>query len=175
MVVLVPRDEDGSPVKVPAKVAVAAWEIDPQGLKTPIGSWDLPAERVRPTWKSGLFSTGYYITLPWQTFPSSDRVRVAVRLTTLDGRSFESDRDVTVRLLPPQKRGGATGATVALPPPVHELPPPEGMNAPVPGFPVLPPNPGPKELLPPGAAPPGVPQTIPSGRVEELPPPELGR
>ena len=42
MVVVVPRDDDGSAVKVPGRLQVAAAEITPQGLKNPIGSWDVP-------------------------------------------------------------------------------------------------------------------------------------
>src|SRR4029453_7674189 len=41
LVVISPKDEDGSAVKVPARALVAAWEITPAGLKTPIGSWSI--------------------------------------------------------------------------------------------------------------------------------------
>ena len=153
LVVVVPRDEDGSAVKVPARVIVAAWEITPAGLKNPIGSWNVPAEKLRPTWKSGLISTGYFVPLPWQTLPSTDRLRVAVRLVTTDGRAFEADRDVNVR--PPH------------PPRGNVLPYPQPA---VPGVPTVPVPPGTRQPLLPEMAPPGVPSTIPPG-TEELPPP----
>ena len=128
LVVVVPRDEDGSAVKVPGRALV-------------------PADKLRPTWKSGLISSGYFIAVPWQTLPSSDRVRVAVRLITTDGRSFEADRDVSVKPpLPPRGGGG-----------VPTIPrPPGGGRQPL--FPEMPP--------------PGVPSAIPPG-TEELPPPAL--
>jgi len=156
MVVVVPQDEDGSPVKVPAKLTVAAWQVDEQGLKTSIGQWDISAEKLRPQWKSGLFNNGYSVVLPWQTAPTTNRIRIAARLTTLDGRSFEADRDVSVRPLvsarsrdanpnlPPPVTGVAPtpSATVpglqppalvpGLPPPVYELPQPGTSELPPP-------------------------------------------
>lgn len=163
MVVIVPRDEDGSAVKVPARVLVAAWEITPAGLKSPIGSWNVPADKLRPTWKSGLISTGYFVAVPWQTLPSTDRVRIAVRLVTTDGRTFEADRDVTVRPPFPPRAGG--GGNV-LP---YPQPAPGGPTRPtVPTVPA-PPGGGRQPVFP-EMPPPGVPSAIPPG-TEELPPP----
>jgi hypothetical protein len=140
MVVIVPADEDKSAVKVPASATVAAWQVDPQGIKTPIGSWEIPADRLRPTWRSGLLATGYFVPLQWQTYPTTDRVRVAVRLTTADGRAFEADRDVTVRpVVSPAPAASAAprqpvlpgvappGVPSELPPGTEELPPPSGV------------------------------------------------
>ncbi len=153
LVVVVPKDEDGSAVKVPARALVAAWEITPAGLKNPIGSWNISADKLRPTWKSGLISTGYFIAVPWQTLPSTDRVRVAVRLITTDGRAYEADRDVSVH--PP--RGGSGNV----------LPYPQLGG---PGGPTIPMPPGGRQPLFPEMPPPGVPSAIPPG-TEELPPP----
>ena len=71
--------------------------------------------------------------MPWQTLPSNERVRIAVRLITTDGRAFEADRDVTVKP-PPGPRGGGRqpvfpempppGVPSAIPPGAEELPPP---------------------------------------------------
>ena len=156
MVVIVPTDEDRSAVKVPARATIAAWEITPQGLKTAIGSWELSAAQLRPTWRSGLLATGYFVTLPWQTAPCTERVRVAVRLTTADGRAFEADRDVTVHpafaalpstpVAPPAIRQPLlpspppAGVPPAIPPGVEELPPPAGLT-PERGARLLPPAP----------------------------------
>lgn len=151
MVVIVPQDEDRSAVKVVARATVAAWEITPAGIKNPIGTWELTAEQLRPTWRSGLFATGYFLAVPWQTFPTTERVRVAVRLTTTDGRAFETDRDIAVRPMPQaMARGGAGGGPI-----------------PYPSTPVMPKG---REPLLPGTPPPGVPSVIPPG-TEELPPP----
>jgi hypothetical protein len=156
MVVIVPQDEDKSAVKVTARATIVAWEITPAGIKNPIGTWELSAEQLRPTWRSGLFATGFFVTVPWQTFPTMERVRVAVRLTTTDGAAFEADRDIAVRPVPQAvPRGGAN-------------PYPYPSPSPAPSTPVVPPR-GREPLLP-GAVPPGVPSVLPPG-TEELPPP----
>ncbi len=151
VLVIVPKDEDGAAVKVPGRAVVAAWEVSPAGIKTPIGSWDVPADKLRRTWKSGLISTGYFVALPWQTLPTSDRVRVAVRLVTSDGRAYETDRDITVK--PPSM---ALPRGNVLPPPQPAVP-----GTGVPRLPGAPPGSG-REPLFPDPLPPGA---------EELPPP----
>jgi hypothetical protein len=139
MVVVVPRDEDGAAVKVPAKVQIAAWEVTPAGLKNPIGTWEVPAEKVRPAWRSGFVSTGYFVAVPWQTYPGTEKVRIAVRLTTLDGRAFEADRDVLVKLGRPARTD---------PPPVVGMAPTPAVPKREPLFPD-PVPPGTEELPPP--------------------------
>lgn len=103
-VVLEPRDGDGHTIKAPGTAHIEAWEIGPQGLKTPLSTWDLTPEPLRHTWRSGLLSTGYFITLPWKNWPSSEKLRVIVRFTLIDGRVFEADKDVTIRLTPAAQR-----------------------------------------------------------------------
>ena len=154
MVVIVPSDEDRSAVKVPGRATVAAWEVSPNGLKQPIGTWEISADQLRPTWRSGLIATGYFVPLQWQTFPTTTRVRIAARLTTTDGRVFETDRDVNVNPVPQ-----------AIPAVPAVLPYPAA-----PGVPYPAPPPGLREPVLPGTVPPGVPSVLPPG-VEELPPP----
>ncbi len=133
-VVLEPRDGDGHVIKAPGAVHVEAWEISPEGLKTPISSWDLTPLQLRHTWRSGLLSTGYVIVLPWKNWPTSEKLRVIVRFTLVDGRLFEADKDVTIRLTPPARR------KIVPPPdpaddspslePVPVLPPPRKVGTP---------------------------------------------
>jgi hypothetical protein len=122
MAVVVPRDDDGSAVKVPARLVVFAAEVSPEGLKTPIGKWEVSPEQLRKTWRSGALSSGYFVPLQWDRLPRTSRVRVSVRLVTLDGREFEADKDVTVRPLP--GAGAGQGGTPIPPPDLPELPPP---------------------------------------------------
>ena len=117
MAVVVPRDDDGAAVKVPARLVVFAYEVSPEGLKMPIGKWDVPPEQLRATWRGGVFGSGYFVPLQWDRLPRTHRVRISVRLITLDGREFEADKDVTVRPLP-------GGLPPGPPPDVPELPPP---------------------------------------------------
>lgn len=122
MVVVVPRDNDGAAIKVPARLAVTACEISPAGIKTPIGQWDVSPDQLRRTWRGGLFSTGYFVPLQWDKAPTTDRLRVSVRFVTLDNKEYEADKDVTVRPL----AGFAPPAAVpeGPPPSAEELPPP---------------------------------------------------
>jgi len=153
MVVIVPTDEDKSPIKVPARAAIAAWEYGPDGLKRGIGQWDISPEQLRSTWRSGLLATGYFVPLQWQHFPTATRVRVAARLTTADGRMFEADRDISVRpmtpampALPPDRQPllpgpPPPGVPPVLPPGYEELPPPKGVDPRTNGARLLPPLP----------------------------------
>ena len=146
MVVIVPTDEDKSAVKAAGRATIGAWEYGPDGLKRLIGTWEVSAEQLRSTWKSGLLATGYFVPLQWQQFPTTSKVRVAVRLTSTDGRMFEADRDISVRPM-----------TSALPHPTAPGVP--YSSTPIPG----------RQPLTSGVPPPGVPPVLPS--YEELPPP----
>ncbi len=136
-VVIVPQDTDGSAVKVPGNAVVMAYEITPEGLKVPLNRWDLPAAQLQRSWRSGLFTTGYFVTLPWKQWPSSDKLKVVVQFATLpNNRPFEAEREVHVKVTP----GAARGAPVPVPPVCLPAPP---------GVEMLPPADGP--LLTPGA------------------------
>lgn len=120
-VILVPKDEDGSAIKVAGRLVVTAYDVARDGTKTPVGLWEIPAEKLRLYWQSGLIGSGYKLALQWHRAPSSDKVRVVARLTTLEGRPYETDKDVTVKPL------GPMNVTPGLP----ELPPPKGMPSPI--------------------------------------------
>ena len=145
-VVIAPKDIDGTAVKVPGRATVTAFEIAPEGQKIPIGRWDVTPEQLRKTWKAGLLGSGYFLPLQWDLPPASPKVRVIVQFTTNDGRSFEADRDVTVKPLPGVSRTtpGPTPVPVVMPPASTPLPPPASVELPRPGT-ILPP---PGSLLP---------------------------
>lgn len=137
MVVVVPRDADGTAVKVPARVTVLAYEITPEGLKTPLGKWEVSPDQLRRTWRSGLLSSGYFVPLQWDRAPATARLRLVARLTTLDGRDYEADKDVTVRplagiaptpLAPPSSVPESPPKVEELPPPAAQLKPPTPLN-----------------------------------------------
>ncbi len=154
MVVVTPLDADGTAVKVLGRIDVWAWDVYPSGTKHLIGAWQLGPEQIRPAWRNGWISSGYFLTLPWQRYPTQNRLRIAVRLTTLDGQTFETDREVPIQpLLAPT----ALPQTPAAAGPLSPFPaPPDGSLSPLPA----PPD-GPRPLLP---------DPLPPG-VEELPPP----
>lgn len=142
MVVVAPKDEDEAVVKVPGRVEVWLWEVTPSGQKEFLGSWSISPERLRPTWRQGWISSGYFLSLPWPRYPRYERLRVAVRFTTLDGKVFETDRDIRIK-----------------PVPTPVLPPLAGPSLPSPPLPK-------QQPLFPEPLPPGTPPSV-----EELPPP----
>jgi hypothetical protein len=97
-VMVEPRDTDNHNIKAPGSLHVAALQITPEGLKTPLSTWDVDPIQLRRTWQSGFFSTGYAVILPWKDWPSSAKLRIVVQFRVSDGRVFETDRDITVRL-----------------------------------------------------------------------------
>jgi hypothetical protein len=118
-VVLEPRDSEDHTFKAPGTVQIYALEVNPQGIKAPLCMWEIGPEKLEPAWKTGLLSTGYTFVLPWKVLPIYENVRIVVRFTTPDGRAFEADRDIKVRLVPGaiQKRADTS-------------PPPEGLPLP---------------------------------------------
>jgi hypothetical protein len=135
-VVLEPRDGDNHAIKASGTLYVEAVEINREGMKSFLSSWDVPPEQLRPTWRSGLFSTGYHVVLPWKAWPTSDKVRVTARFTLPDGRSFEADRDVTIRPTPVAKQKALPAAPVGPPAVVPpELPLPRKVDPPAPAAP----------------------------------------
>jgi len=113
-VVVEPRDYDGHALKVHGQLQVTALEILPEGVKKPLSTWEVSDDQLRRSWKTGLFGSGFYVVLPWQCPPSATKLRVIVRFTQADGRLFEADRDVTVRLLPIPKPALPAGPEVPL-------------------------------------------------------------
>jgi hypothetical protein len=100
VVVVIPKDEDGNPVRVIGNLTIHAQEILPGGVKIPLSSWDIGAEELRRSWKSGLLGSGFQLKMPWKKLPTQDRLRLAVQLNLPDGRVFETDRDISIRPLP---------------------------------------------------------------------------
>jgi hypothetical protein len=150
-VLVEPRDPEGSAIKAPGTLTVEALEVSPEGLKRPLSVWQILPEELRNKWQSGLITTGYSLTLPWKAWPTTDKIRVIARFQLLDGRVFEADKDVNVRVLPENQRKtlppplpvtpspgeGAKGGDLVNPPmaPADNLPAP----SPPPGAPILPP------------------------------------
>jgi hypothetical protein len=96
-VVVEPRDAGGRVIKVSGTLQVTALEITPEGVKRPIATWDVSADQLAAKWRSGLFGSAYDVILPWQQSPTTSQVRVVVRLIS-EGKSFEAEREVTIRL-----------------------------------------------------------------------------
>jgi hypothetical protein len=153
-VVLEPRDPDGHSIKAPGTAVVQAVEIDPHGVKHPLCWWKVGPDELRKTWRNGFLSTAYFLILPWKAWPTSEKMRITVQFTLADGRLFEADKDVTVKLVPAEHRKPLPAADPAegpAPPQPQPQPggkPADGDQLPAPrklepGAPELGPSPGP--------------------------------
>lgn len=125
-VVLEPRDADNHAIKAYGTLRVTALEITPQGIKRPLDSWEVCNNQLRQTWRSGLLSTGYFVILPWKNWPTTEKLRVVAQFVLQDGRVFEADKDVTVRLVARPPHVIEMGPQL---PPGDALPPPLQSNA----------------------------------------------
>jgi hypothetical protein len=119
-VVLEPRDADNQTIKVPAAALITALEVCSSGQKKPLSTWEIPPDQLSRSWRAGLLTTGYFLVLPWKAPPTTEKLRVVAVLRLTDGRVFEADRDVGVRLPSPAPRPPA--AEMETPGPL--LPPP---------------------------------------------------
>ena len=149
-VLLEPRDADGASVKAPGTVHIDAYELTPEGLKAPLSGWDITSGELRRTWDAPLIGGPCYrIELPWKAWPTTERLKVVVRFTTLDGQPFEVEKEVDVRL--PERRLRSQPTTIPGPPlptdTVPTLPPPASGPVPTDRAPLILPE------CPPGAAP----------------------
>jgi hypothetical protein len=99
-----PRDPEGQAIKAPGVLLVQVQEINKEGLKRPLSSWEISPEQLRKSWKNGLLTTGYVLNLPWKVWPSTDKLRVTALFQLADGRVFEADKDITIRVTPADKR-----------------------------------------------------------------------
>jgi hypothetical protein len=165
-----PRDGDGHSIKAPGSLHVLAQEVDQGGVKTPLSTWEVSPEEVRRSWKDGLFTKGYQIVLPWKTWPNSEHIRVTVRFTTPDGRLFEADRDVTVRLTPAAQRKPVPGPILFDAPPGSTMQEPILLPMPKTSASNKPPSPGGASWPAPAPAPP---QMLANSMWKPLPAPNL--
>lgn len=118
MVQLEPKDPEGQAIKAPGRAFIAALEVPAEGPKRLFSTWEIGPEELRCKWQNGLFNTGYVLTLPWRAWPTTEKVRVVARFQMINGRTFEADKDITVRVLAESKR-----ALLGTPPPLPLEPP----------------------------------------------------
>jgi hypothetical protein len=137
---LEPRDGDDHTIKVPGTLEVCVLEITTQGQKVPLSCWEIGPAKLADAWKQGLLTVGFQVILPWKVPPRTENIRVAARLTLPDGRAFEADRDIRIRLLPEATLRPEMGAPVQVPlfKPAYPVGPAGGANAK--GAPVQPVN-----------------------------------
>lgn len=96
--VLAPRDEHGDLVKIPGAIELEALDLNrPEGERQ-LGKWTFSPQETRALWKSGAFSAGYQLEVPWTGQPGAEKIILHARLSTADGRQFDATH--TVKLKP---------------------------------------------------------------------------
>lgn len=153
-VIFIPRDAQSQPIQVPGDAMLQVLEISAEGHKRLLSSWYIDRDQIKASWKNGLLSQGYNVILPWKVLPGSEKLRLVAHFRLEDGRVFEADRDVSIRL----PKGAAVRAmpvvvsdptpmptpTPILPQPKTILTPPAPTPpAPTPPAPVIPTRPMP--------------------------------
>ena len=165
-VMVEPVDSDTQVIKAPGRLHIEVQEVSTEGLKTPIASYDVSSDQLRRTWQSGLFNTGYKLTLGWKVWPGSEKLRVLTRFEMVDGRVFEADKDITIRVIPEKMRPTMSIPTLPTPRMIPSVTPMPTPSAPMEVIP-MPDSPAPKLPLPTPEGPAltsGVGSAIPSPR-----------
>jgi len=123
-VIIEPRNAEGRPIQVPGDAMLQVLEVTTEGHKRLLSSWYIDKDQVKASWRMGLLSQGYNVILPWKVIPATEKLRLVLQFRLEDGRVFEADRDVTVRL--PRGAVARPSTTVVSPePPITTLPPPK--------------------------------------------------
>src|SRR5262249_20843784 len=107
-VVVEPCDPDGQAIKAPGTLDVQALEITPEGLTRLPPSWQFPPDQLRRPCATGSLHPAYFVVLPGKNWPTCARLRVVTQFPLPDGRVFEADKDVAVRLQQPGNPPQAT-------------------------------------------------------------------
>ncbi|MFO0945520.1 MAG: hypothetical protein U1D30_06200 [Planctomycetota bacterium] len=145
-VAIEPHDYDGDVLKCPGTAKIDLFQLQPSGVKKNIGMWEADSEQLRQNWRATVLGQGYQLILPWQYQPTKDKLRVVVRFTTVDGRTFEAERDIqltgpagslpTARPMSPASEppASSTPQEQAVPPTPEPTPPepPAPLNEPTP-------------------------------------------
>lgn len=99
LVNMTPKDVDGHAVKLPGSMRIEVFEVSPQGLKAPLCYWEMSHRELRRVWEQPLVGTASYrLVLPWKMLPSTEKIKIIVRFTTLDGKMFEAEKLAELRL-----------------------------------------------------------------------------
>lgn len=91
-ILLTPHDADGELVKLPGAIELAVIDpSQPEGQQT-IGRWQFDVEQSKDHWHRGFIGSGYQFDLPWPSPPQSRQLVLHGRLTTTDGRQFDTSQ-----------------------------------------------------------------------------------
>jgi hypothetical protein len=88
--VLMPVDKAGELVKLAGKVRLELLDLSRTGEDQRIGEWNYSAEEARRLWHPGIIASGYQFDLPLPELPVQGKAVLHGRMTTTDGRQFDT-------------------------------------------------------------------------------------
>ena len=101
LIVIEPRNQSDAfvPLAGPLMVVVLDYAKRDAGAEARVAKWELTAQQVDRSLHNNSSQRGIYLRLPWgEQRPESNKLMVAVRYTTADGRKLEATRDIFVTL-----------------------------------------------------------------------------
>lgn len=96
--VLEPFDADGQTLKLPGEVTIEVSDPAADDGADNLGEWTYSADDVREAWHAGFIVTGFKFRLPLPTALQHETLVVHARLSTTDGRVFDTAETVKVRV-----------------------------------------------------------------------------
>jgi len=104
-VVFEPRDADERLVTAAGDVLLVAYDPTSPSAE-PIAVWEIPVRQAVEHFRRSSRARGLHFVLQWQgTPPAGESVRIRVRLTTFEGRSFEDEAVLSPVVRDPDPRG----------------------------------------------------------------------
>jgi len=91
-----PHDQHGNVVKLSGRIEFEALDLSKSGDDRTIGHWVYPANEATELWHAGFLGSGFKVNEPWQRTPSGSKVLLLAKLTTPDGRKFETTHTITI-------------------------------------------------------------------------------
>lgn len=99
IVVVEPRNAAGQVVRARGKLSLVVLDPAERGDAARVARWDFAAGETAARFREGVFGKGLKFELRWPNRPPEHRdLRLFVRLTTEDDRTFEADKTLRVEL-----------------------------------------------------------------------------
>ncbi len=93
MVLIEPRNAEGTPVMLGAPVTIVVLDGAQSGDAARVARWDFTAAQARRRLRKSPWGRGIHLQLDWPaTPPDSDELQVFVRYVTVEGRNLETDQ-----------------------------------------------------------------------------------
>ena len=108
-VVLQPVDADGELLKVPGSLKLELLDLSRDSGRQTIADWSWTVDESRTLWSRGAFGSGFVTQVPLPARVTSTELLLHARLTTIDGRQFDTSR--TIRIEPPSEKSPADSET----------------------------------------------------------------